>query len=1741
MRPVSPGALTAVWVDVLERRLRAELEVASPGQCLRVADLPRPLLEEAACRLSAAPVPGCDVFLVSGSSGPEPWIADVYTVIRRRNEEETAVLALIPPDIQLAAGDSVDVSTFRLIAVKDLLRQVEQTLYLRIPEWIRRHPLRILSYLATKGWNISDTQRLLFLATIAEQGSEGLSTLGGALYQLGLIPDFALLADPEHFHHRLGQLNMKMVEQLSDQSATVLERVFRLPAKEPSFRSHLLDLFREYRPDDITTWGAVVATNSRWRDLSLDEWPVESEVTTDLRIFVEPLKLPRRTEDGFLVFADAEKSKLTVAWQTAPPPVDVPDLAYFRVELVSSDRVVAWESPFIKAGGKASKKSKSFKGLAGVEEGVYFLRVIGLTHAGDPFPQQPARDETSEQTSKRINESEDFLVRVGTLDASDEDDVVPVSRPVVTGYAEALMVASTAALKAGREPRSSWVATTEWVTPLEASAETAVAHIQFGLQYQYAVRVSQRLRRLEVNNLANPAAGGRFVLSLGRSADESRALPVRLPPDFATAREELFPLLLQNNPTEGGTPLVCMANLVALAPHIERYAEAYRAWLATGDEAALLIDITEITVPELGTCALVSPTHPLRILWLLQRQELAKHWIEVERDQGLDDNAPETWRKSLSPQGIPALLTFGAGFLDAGPLLGGWEAYLPLQRRDSRALLAALRSGLGCGAAHASEADISPQVLADKLDIFLRQHPYTPALVLNVINPGDAALVVDSVVELEERRGENAPPVRYVIRLFTETAHGDIGSAFRQIMDPERQISEAADRLLAPGASFLFPKLTWSRNDLAEFLQEPQRFPAHVTLILDAFPVSLRVARLDFQDRSSFVHGLVQEAPKRIAGPAQAFSWIRRPSPRACTELPGAPDRSGLIAAMLAGMGSLQAQALAPNMDVADMTAVVALDLGVSGQSLLYSTHAVSTWVLTIDPHLGLDYFDSARPFDRPGYLLDFTPEFIASGGRQLLLTTRIDAEVAGIIAPAAEQLDLEPDGPGVPLLIEALRSLSGRLALRLTSSPSQVRGALGMALSRLFLEAFGLLDDAIVIPLDAHPELSQQPDSSASQLRGDLLVVSADPDHRQLDFLLVETKYYSGIGLNADLRAGIAAQLESSETALRAAFDPDFSASDRIDRVVQNWRLTTVLQFYLERAVRYGLVRSGSVDELRRFFLSLDAGYSLKVSKRGLVFRLDSEESFEDTENPEVPVWVFGQDTVGPVVVDALRAYKESGITVREGEAPGAPTRNHITDEVTWTRVRRSLGGPSIRGSVTYQPRGEQEPHTAPSDTGSSTPPTLVAEESLSPSFPESDLSQGAGMEEKPQQYAPDSPPQFDVLLGDTKPTPQYGLIGSIAAEPWRRIALDLNGCNTISVFGVQGSGKSYTVGSIIEMATQAIPRVNLLPHPLGAVVFHYHQTQDYPPEFVSMTEPNDDLRDLEALGGWQARAEGLRDVLVLTTADTLQRRRSEFPDAQIAPIAFSSAELTVADWRFLMGATGNDALYLKLINEVMRKSRDNLSLDAIRAGMETAPLSESQRALAEARLDFAARFVDDSVSLRSLLQPGRLVVVDLRDEFVEKGEALGLFVTMLNVFAGAGMGVEPFNKLIVFDEAHKYMGGSLIGQVVEVIRQMRHKGVTVAVASQDPINVPPAIIELSSAVVLHRFNSPSWVKHIQKSLAPVGELTAPMLASLMPGEAFVWANKATDQTFVRRAVKVRMRPRITKHGGSTRRASDI
>src|SRR6185436_2701118 len=100
--------------------------------------------------------------------------------------------------------------------------------------------------------------------------------------------------------------------------------------------------------------------------------------------------------------------------------------------------------------------------------------------------------------------------------------------------------------------------------------------------------------------------------------------------------------------------------------------------------------------------------------------------------------------------------------------------------------------------------------------------------------------------------------------------------------------------------------------------------------------------------------------------------------------------------------------------------------------------------------------------------------------------------------------------------------------------------------------------------------------------------------------------KCYSGVGdlaaYNA-LKSSIAAQISQCEQVLAHHFDPQRIPQDRPDRAFKTHELALLLEFYLERAERYGAISQEAADEARYFIHTLDDGYELVFTRSALIF----------------------------------------------------------------------------------------------------------------------------------------------------------------------------------------------------------------------------------------------------------------------------------------------------------------------------------------------------------------------------------------------------------------------------------------------------------------------------------------------------------------------------------------------------------
>ena len=1830
--PVAASDQHNALSEQLAPQLREVLENAGPGHRLRVTTLPEPVMERLALAL------GDPRWLVRvlNEQPSKPFEATAATIIRLRDHAKAPVLVFFPPGPRTASEDSLDIATFTELSLASMAQSLSDVLVDRLADPLRGEVREVLRHLAEARQIRYPDEQVSYLLTVLKNGGTP-QVAGGAIYCFGLVPDFDLFTRGATNTLKWLSRNRQKCDKLSDLNQPLQKRLLALGLKPATLQQALFHFFRLRHTEEPRIWGQQIACDAGNRQLSFDRWEFsDAESDGELRLILDPLNLPRQQADEVSgadrmpVLNVTGKEPLKVVFRSVPNPSQVPSWKHWRVQVLAigdGGATVAWESNSYPkpAGGRLAKVRRSIKmkDLEGLDEGTYFLRVDAYDGDGTLLTTL-RRIDPPDQTSRAENESEPFLVV--------REEVVIDDADVRATFVPSMLAAwLRGALKAldgkSREPVPARELMGSWNQPVGASVK---GDVRFDIETEgfhgYAIVVPGLLRKVEVAFLGSPRALGVYQMALGSARTPGDVELVRKEEfeleglanaeAFLKAREAVFTRIRDQHLPPGAMPEERAARLgivevVDLAPHaaaIREYAAAFarlvdQAMEQGGPERTKLLrgvawlDAVEIRwlgqPGDPGRGILLAPTHPLRLLWHLQ------HALECGRAIDAWDQrthqVPE-WRRfieqlrdELLPLNLPLAIfdRRGRAYPEALPITPHWGLYLPDRDHEGRHVDASAArdralASMGVRARSVAVTTVNPDEIATRLYEFVVQHPYVEQLRLNVFNPGNGELVADVLRAVESQRRQNQSPssLRYAVHLFAPPSQLDtVGEAVESLLDPERHVGEDDEFTLYSG-NHLHPKLIVARNDVSDFVSDHTRFPAHLSLLIEQFTAQGRVGPLHQYRRGSFVNGLVQEpetVPLEGSGPSvrQATGWSKgvRPTTRA-----GADEVERMLAEVLSATHRLQAAvALGQAVDT-PIGPVLALQLDAESQGLLRQVHDISDRVITIDRHLGVDFFDTPSAGEEAGYLLDFAPEFLQEERQRIVLTTRNTQEIEGLLAPMLKGYGINLRPGDEVMVLEGLRSLSGRLALRLEGSTTRAKEVVGLLFARWLMEEIGALANRVVIPLDAHRSWFQGP---GPQRRADLLLVGF-PSQGAVRMDIIEVKLRDDLppAARGSLYRTMREQTDTTETRLRALFDPDMYSLPRADLALRAKELAGVLSFYIRRAVRYGLLPPVEGDASLAIAERLDDGYRLDVHRMGITFERLGSGHHIDEDEPGFTVHRFGANKARKLFHIAMGRFDErtsvrgdlESVTASASERgllalTEAPGEERLLETLcsnlvvrTTRAVKHDQSGPApagireapptVFGAGSEAPREPEKEPTANghSDLASVNPPAeraqpvaaVPSEAGVVQPLPEV-VEPEAACDEDADGFSLEagSAPVPDVLLGSSSMTPQFGLLGRSGSHS---VALDLTGCNTISLFGVQGFGKSYTLGVIAEMASARNAGVNVLPSPLATVIFHFHKSDAYEPEYITAVGPNRKTSEVDRLlAEYGARPKGLVDVVLLTPEAKVEARRREYPGVHVEPIKFSSAELGAEAWKFLLGAYGNDALYIRQLVAIMRRHRDGLTLDTFRQEIQNADLPRAAQRLAEDRLSLAEPYIDDSRRLGELLRPGRTVIVDLRDEWIEKDEALGLFVVMLRIFAASRFEGREFNKLVVFDEAHKYISESdLIAQVVETIREMRHQATSVIIASQDPLSVPRAIIELTSVLILHRMTSPQWLKHLRSAIVALNDVHDGVVASLLPGEALVWAQRSTDVRFTMRPQKLVVRPRFTQHGGGTKTAVD-
>ena len=848
-----------------------------------------------------------------------------------------------------------------------------------------------------------------------------------------------------------------------------------------------------------------------------------------------------------------------------------------------------------------------------------------------------------------------------------------------------------------------------WVNGSRSSAH-ASANIHVAGGGSVEIRLSRLLTQIERDTLISPREFGIWQLAIGQEGAPSAPVRDETPwveelgpaaeaafADFIGIRDILFAAIADVGPSESGpVGVVETVHIPALSAEITAYAATYQKMIAAQTAyassvaaskrgAALralagLQQIDAVAVRYLDALGdfhrvlLVGPTHPLRLLWFsgwcgvgsMWRKELAEHTQAAAAD------AAASFFDRLDPLGFPFAVPRQdnrALLVAVGNLTPFWTALVHPRTDDAVGLLNKLGAALGVPDAPRTGVSGAQAavVLAERVERYVRQHSYVRTLVMNVINPGDAGLVVEMLLDLQRRAATKA--LTYDLRLCTRnTAMPGIGEQLAELSRSDSRFnSDEADAFSARGGSSV-PKLAYSIRSMEEFEDRPSEFEAHLSIFVDAFSGEEHETGPLKEIAHPPAYGLVQQATTTfdVNDDGTSVTWRKTP----VFAHPGSAGNSpGDLLAELPRTLALASASAATDGTASCHVPTTSLNLDAQQRSLLHQAHDVSDWVVIVDRTLGLEYFDRASDLSRGS---DFVIDYVAGRvglGRRVLVSSRKLEELRGLLTPVISDHGIAVEDRHLQTFFEQLRLLSGSLAFKLSSAVRNQRSeVLGLALARLYLEGQRVLGDQIVIPLDAHHELyaeaRRRSGVEKSLRRTDLALFSFDAKARTITCRLVEVKAYSSIRSVTEyeaLQRSIIEQVETSRAVLAAQFDPNVHEPDRVDRAVKNVEFAALLRFYLERAERYKMVGRSVSTHARRLLETLDDGFTLSFERIGLIFELAG-----DTSEPELVDGVefhhIGRDEIDELL-DAVPTNPDR---------PGDGTEQYAVTVPAFTRTRR-------------------------------------------------------------------------------------------------------------------------------------------------------------------------------------------------------------------------------------------------------------------------------------------------------------------------------------------------------------------------------------------------------------------------------------------------------------------------------------
>ena len=1108
----------------------------------------------------------------------------------------------------------------------------------------------------------------------------------------------------------------------------------------------------------------------------------------------------------------------------------------------------------------------------------------------------------------------------------------------------------------------------------------------------------------------------------------------------------------------------------------KEYVLAWTALLDSSDPSAALCNTVEVQSLAGRTLGLiVLPAHPLRVAWHAAYDNLVFH---AAFDQERSAKAVESeFKKGLDGAMFPAFLPNPAGgtFVFADTLGFHAVGMVPDSDREPKAAVALLARALGAGDAADAAATVGGQsasVLGNEILKYLDCHDTSRLLHVHALRAGDGLTIARAlgrvhkhhddedetdVAGRSESEADSSPTPAPVFSLDLYPSERQRGVAGQFIAAArERRRSGAGvvsqdDRWMLESVSLPggvnVPRLRWARKRI-----ENPETAAHLAVAFDTFESRVVAeARESPGTRPFHAFGLLSFYER---GYSSAPSPVWRSTIPLAKDGEKHPSERGHTERLVRVDRAIRS-AVARHLDGGRGLPVLRTDVSPDREASLRDLHGLCDWVITLDRNAGVEYFDSPRDSKEiyDAYVIDCVPEREDLGCLQLITSTSNLDEVRGMLDEALDQMGLSRSRRNAAFLLEQLKALSGRIAIRLTGNRPPTAELIALALAHANCrtapsgqECWPSLEDGFLIPVDDVQDLLPclEADDSDRRRAGkthgdqerarstpsgesvtrpgarpDLIHVSTLP-RKGLVFRFVEVKYRRDL-LSAR-RPDVLRQIQTQTTSLRRRWHEWFDAGVSSSfRAVRRARLARVLRFYADKARRHHL----SAERYEAFVAEIDrmiekgSDYAFShasAGDRGWVFCPEHAGREPQRISPDgwsVPTFLFGPGRLPDADV-GREMIRDPVERLRDDERDGAPSDGGAAKGAASIVGEGPVGaaGGALRNVVTTLfGRGASHATTDPTAGTGATGGTTSA------------VATPRGSDAA--REAPAAPGATSVTADET---PSLDLGTDAHSGAGVRWSLTVRGNPHLLVAGLPGMGKTTCLlGLCQQMVDAGI-------HP---IVFSYHQDID-----ERLADLVDSVRfvDCDGLGfnplavtdresprAYLDVAGSLRDIFAAIFPD--------LGDLQCESIRRAIKESFVEAGWSASGAGAREPEFIRFVEILRSDPKPDRGLRTL-----LARLTELE--------DYG--FFQIGESRESLWTSDRPVVVRIhttQNESLQRAFASLVFYGLYKEMFRRGI-QERITHALIFDEAHRAAGLKLIPTMA---KECRKYGISLVVASQE------------------------------------------------------------------------------------------